>query len=87
MEHTLQAMRITIAPMGVSMTASEANRQRVLTLLLAEREQMCTPAWAVTDGPVDGIRHVPIGWSSAPPQSCPVTSAGSGKAQNQVGVD
>jgi hypothetical protein len=27
--------------MGVFMTASEANRQRVLTLLLVEDEQMC----------------------------------------------
>jgi hypothetical protein len=63
MEHTLRAMRITVAPMGVFMTASEANRQRVLTLLLAEREQMCTSVWAVTDGPVDGVSRVPIGWS------------------------
>jgi hypothetical protein len=40
MEHTLRAMRITIASMGVFMTASEANRERVLTLLRFEREQM-----------------------------------------------
>ena len=63
MEHTLRAMRITVAPMGVFMTASEANRQRVLTLLLAEREQMCTSVWAVIDGPVDGVSRVPIGSS------------------------
>jgi hypothetical protein len=31
-----------IASMGVSMTASEANRQQVLRLLLVEQEQMCT---------------------------------------------
>ena len=61
--HTLRAMLITVAPMGVFMTASEANRQRVLTLLLAEREQMCTSVWAVTDGPGDGVNRVPIGWS------------------------
>jgi hypothetical protein len=69
MEHTLRAIRITIAPMGVFMTASEANRQRVLTLLLAEREQMCTSFWAVTGGPVDGISRVSIGWSPVLPQS------------------
>jgi hypothetical protein len=80
MEHTLRAMRITIAPMGVFMTASEANRQRVLTLLLAEREQMCTSVWSVTDGPGNGASRVRIGCSSAPPQSCPVTATGSGKA-------
>ena len=34
-------MRITIASMGVFMTASEANHQRVLTLLRVEREQLC----------------------------------------------
>jgi hypothetical protein len=68
MEHTLRAMRITVAPMGVFMTASEANRQRVLTLLLAEREQMCTSVWAVTDGPVDGVSRVPIGSSPILPQ-------------------
>ena len=68
MEHTLRAMRITVAPMGVFMTASEANRQRVLTLLLTEREQMCTSVWAVTEGPVDGVSLVPIGWSPILPQ-------------------
>ena len=76
MEHTLRAMRITVAPMGVFMTASEANRQRVLTLLLAEREQMCTSVWAVTDGPVDGVSSVPIGWS--PILSQPENSIGDG---------
>jgi hypothetical protein len=87
MEHTLRTMRITIAPMGVLMTASEANRQRVHTLLLAESEQMCTSVWAVTDGPVDGVSRVPIRWSPTLPQSCPVTAIGSGKAQNRVGDD
>jgi hypothetical protein len=87
MEHTLRTMRITIAPMGVFMTASEANRQRVLTLLLAESEQMCTSVWALTDGPVDGISRVPVGWSPTFPQSHPITATGSGKAQNWVGDD
>jgi len=41
MEHTLRPMRITLDSMGAFMTASEANRQRVLTLLLIEHEQMC----------------------------------------------
>jgi hypothetical protein len=68
MEHTLRAMRITVAPMGVFMTASEANRQRVLTLLLAEHEQMCTSVWAVIEGPVDGVSRVPIGWLPIIPQ-------------------
>jgi hypothetical protein len=76
MEHTLRAMRITVAPMGVFMTASEANRQRVLTLLLAEREQMCTSVWAVTDGPVDGVSRVPIGWSPMLPQPFPNSDFG-----------
>jgi hypothetical protein len=68
MEHTLLATRITVAPMGVFMTASEANRQRVLTLLLAEREQMCTSVWTVIEGPVDGVSRAPIGWSPIIPQ-------------------
>ena len=63
MEHTFPAMRITVAPMGVFMTASEANRQRVLALVLAEREQMSTSFWAATDGPVEVFSRVPIGWS------------------------
>ena len=87
MEHTLFSMRITLAPLGVFMTASEANRQRVLTLLLAEREQMCTSVWAVTNGPVDGVSRVPIGWSPTLPQSSPDTATGSAKAQNRVGDD
>src|ERR1035437_910110 len=78
MEHTLRATRITVAPMGVFMTASEANRQRVLTLLLAEREQMCTSVWAVIDGPVDGVSRVPIGWSPIIPQ--PENDIGDGLA-------
>jgi hypothetical protein len=41
MEHTLRPMRITFASMGVFMTASEANHQRVLTLLRVEPELMC----------------------------------------------
>jgi hypothetical protein len=40
MEHTLRLMRITITLMGVFMTASEANRQRVITLLRVEHEQL-----------------------------------------------
>jgi hypothetical protein len=56
-------MRIIVAQMGVFMAASEANRQRVLALLLAEREQMCTSVWVMTDGHVDGVSRVPIGWS------------------------
>jgi hypothetical protein len=36
MEHTSRTLRITIFSMGVFMTASEANRQRVLALLLVE---------------------------------------------------
>jgi|CZKZ01.1.fsa_nt_gi hypothetical protein len=68
MEHTLRATRITVAPVGVFMTASEANRQRVLTLLLAEHEQLCTSVWAVIEGPVDVVSRVPIGWSPIPPQ-------------------
>jgi len=87
MEHTLRAMRITIAAMGVFMTASEANRQRVLTLLLAEREQLCTSVWAMTDGSVDGVSRAPIGWSPTLPQFCPVTATKSVKAQNWVADD
>jgi hypothetical protein len=45
MEHTSRAMQITIHSMGAFMTASEANRQRVLTLLLVEDEQMLGLAW------------------------------------------
>jgi len=62
MEHTFRTMRITVTPMGVFMTASEANRQRVLALLLAENEQMCTSVWAEADGPVGGVSPVPTGW-------------------------
>jgi hypothetical protein len=40
MEHTSRSRRITLLQMGVFMTASEANRQRVFRLLLVEREQM-----------------------------------------------
>jgi len=62
-----------IAPIGASMTASEANRQRVLTLLLVEREQMCaefgnfykeTPAmnrgeWSQSEtSPLSTVEHV-----------------------------
>lgn len=36
MGHTSTTLRITIRCMGVFMTASEANRQRVLALILAE---------------------------------------------------
>jgi hypothetical protein len=79
MEHTLRAMRITVAPMGVFMTASEANRQRVLTLLLAESDQMCTSIWGVTDAHLDRFGRVPIGWTPALPKSCPVSATGSGK--------
>jgi hypothetical protein len=78
MEHPLRAMRITVAPMGVFMTASEANRQRVLALLLADREQMCTSVRAVTDGSVDGVSSVPIGWSPILPQ--PENGIGDGLA-------
>ena len=80
MEHTLFSMRITLAPLGVFMTASEANRQRVLTLLLAEREPMCSSVWVVNNGPADAVGRAPIGWSAALPQSFPVPAAGSGKA-------
>jgi hypothetical protein len=41
MEHTLRKKRVTICSIGVFMTASEANRQRVIALLLFEEEQMC----------------------------------------------
>ena len=74
MEHPLLAMRITVAPMGVFMTASEANRQRVLTLLLAEREQMCTSVRAGTGDPAISVSRVPIGWSPVLPESCPVAA-------------
>ena len=87
MEHTLRAMLITIAPMGVFMTASEANRQRVLTLLLAETEQMCTPVLAVADDPVEDVSHDPAGWSPALSQPCPVIATASGKAKNRLGDD
>ena len=45
MEHASRAMRITVHAMGVFVTASEANRQRVLTLLLVEDEQMLSQVW------------------------------------------
>ena len=79
MEHTLFSMRITLAPLGVFMTASEANRQRVLTLLLAKREPMCSSVWVVNNGPVGAVSRTPIGWSAALLQSFPVPAAGSGK--------
>ena len=41
MEHTLRSRRIIIRSMGVFMSASETNRQRVFTLLSLENEQMC----------------------------------------------
>ena len=41
MKHTPQSRRITIRAVGVLMTASEANRQRVVKLLSAEEAQMC----------------------------------------------
>ncbi len=63
MEHSLRAMRIIVAPMGVFMTASEANRQRVLALLLAEREQMGTSVGALPDGSAKVVSRVPIGLS------------------------
>jgi len=63
MEHTSLAMRVTVVHMGVLMTASEANRQRVLALVLAEREQMGISFWAVPEGPVEVVSRVPIGWS------------------------
>ena len=84
MEHTLRAMQISIAPMGVFMTASEANRQRVLALLLAESEQMCTSLRATTDYPMGGARRFPIRWPSALPQSRPVTATGSEKVQTRL---
>jgi hypothetical protein len=40
MEHTLRLSRINIRPMGVFMTASQANRERVFALLRLENEQM-----------------------------------------------
>jgi hypothetical protein len=76
MEHTLRAMRITIPPMGVLMTASEANRQRVLTLLLAEREQMFASVWGVTDGLADGVSRISMGWPSALSQNYPAIATG-----------
>ena len=87
MEHTLRKMRTTVAPMGVFMTASEANRQRVLTLLLAESDQMCTSVLAMTDARVDSVSRVPIGWTPALSKSCPVAATGSGKAQDRVRDD
>ena len=68
MERTPQAMRITIHPMGVIVTASEANRQRVLALLV-EDEQMLSQLWY--DLNVRGLakmRAVPPG-SETPPLS------------------
>jgi hypothetical protein len=41
MEHTPRALRIKIHAMGVVMTASEANRLRVVTLLRVESESLC----------------------------------------------
>jgi len=40
MEHTSLGILLTLDLMGVFMTASEANQQRILTLLLFEEEQM-----------------------------------------------
>ena len=63
MEHTLREVRIIVVPMGALLTASEGNRQRVLALLLAEREQMGTSNWALPDGPVEVVSRIPIGLS------------------------
>jgi hypothetical protein len=58
MEHTVRTMRITIASMGVFMTASEANRQRVLALLLFEDEQMCELV-GTTDRGIPAVQRGP----------------------------
>jgi hypothetical protein len=41
MEQTSRSRLVTIHSVGVFMTASEANRQRVFTLLRVENEQIC----------------------------------------------
>jgi len=50
--------RLTIASMGVFMTASEANRQRVLALLLFEDEQMCELV-GTTDRGIPAVQRGP----------------------------
>jgi len=57
MEHTPQPTETTIHPMGVCMTASEANHQRVLALILAEETQMCQQFEYEFDKEVPAVRR------------------------------
>ena len=78
MEHTLRPQADYIPSMGVFMTASEANRQRVLRLLRFEREQMWaqfttvdkeSPAVKRGKPPMSETRQL---WSSDP-SSCNIS--------------
>ena len=57
MEHTPQPTQNTIHSMGVRMTASESNHQRVLALILAEEIQAFQQDWYEVDMSVSAVRR------------------------------
>jgi len=57
MEHTPQPTQNTIQSMGAPMTASEANHQRVLALILAEEIQTFLQDWYELDKNVSAMRR------------------------------
>jgi hypothetical protein len=57
MEHTPQPTQNTIHSMGVRMTASESNHQRVLALILAEEIQAFQQDWYEVDMNVSAVRR------------------------------
>jgi hypothetical protein len=57
MEHTPQQTQTTFHSTGVRMTASEANHQRVLDLILAEEIQTFQQVWYELDKKVPAVRR------------------------------
>jgi hypothetical protein len=74
MEHTPQPTRTTIHSMGVRMTASEANHQRVVALILAEEIQAFQQVWHELDKKDPAVRRGKPPMSEARPLSISGTS-------------
>jgi hypothetical protein len=72
MEHSSLPAQAIIHSTGVRMTASEANHQRVLALILAEEIQMFHQVWFDLDKKSPGGRRGKPPMSEARPSSIPV---------------